>query len=378
MGAFFTNVHVSVPNVDRPRAERILRDRISRAVLAGPFREAAAGEPSDRTVVIVPDDAPGWYVIYDEETEGMDPRELEGLAAPLSLEPAVASISALVADSDQFELRLYKEGKRADRIAVGELGRVASKGGRQKRSLGKTAWGGLLTKRQMAEADRALRSSSAFAEESLQTFAKLLAWNQDLAHLGFSHADEIDTRERVELRFCLRAEAEKWIRFREGPPLLRSGQTEKAVILKAGQPLDWFFATIYNEGGAGQGLAVVIPWSAETATLLDIRALRLTAGERTTLEVPFERVEGGSVSGLRVTLEELPLPAWPEWVGPESAFNLPRFNHVLQRGRLWPSLTGTALRAGKVDLSVVYVPLGNPEKGSAVILYHVEVSEPEN
>lgn len=364
MGAFFTNVHVSVPNTPPPAAIQVLRQRISKRMLKGPYRLAGPGDVPDRTVVIVPDRASGWYVILDEDSDSMDPKVLEDLAAPLSYHPVAASITVAVADSDSFELVLYRDGARADSVSVGS---------RRHRSLNREAWAPLLSSRHLDEVNASLRADSAFAEDCLATIARVFGWHEEIAFLGFSHVSELPAGSREELRFCLRSDA-NLVRYRAGPALLRSGQTEMSVSLTAGQSLHGFFGTIYNEGGPGKGLAVLIPFPEATGALLQIQSLHLAVGEDLVLDTAFQRVPVPGGVGLRVQLPDLPLPGWPEWTGPESSFNALRMNRFLQRGRLWPSLVGTALKAGRTDLTVHFVPLSNPQGGTETFVYHVVIS----
>ncbi len=108
MGSFFTNVQVRTR--DAARAIEALRAIAKKDGLVA--TDDASG--ADRTMLVLAEG--DWISVYDEGCEGQNQDALDALAAALSKKTRGPAVTILVHDSDVLELRLFRDGKRIDRI----------------------------------------------------------------------------------------------------------------------------------------------------------------------------------------------------------------------------------------------------------------------
>src|SRR5437868_741977 len=265
MGSFFTNVHVwkSPDVVSRVRAA------IEEVAAADGFLPAGADDVVDRTVLIVQTSSPNWIVVYDQSSDAMDVRALETLGRATSR--GGFAVTALVHDSDDLLLTLFKDGVRKDRIASTPAGQAPK--------VKFAAWKALLGAEKARDFERAFQEPAAFAEESLETVAKLLEWDPVYAFLGYSYRDELPSPPAETLTFTLPAE-KRFYTFDAGPPVLEAFLERTKVTVALGIPLEGMGCgvTFRNMGGGSRGLSAFIEYSPEVEELFDICAIRAGVG----------------------------------------------------------------------------------------------------
>src|SRR5438046_276906 len=177
MGSFFTNVHV------RRLADSLSRVRaaIEEAAASDGFLPAGAGDVVDRTVLIAETSSPNWTVVYDQSSDAMDVKALDTLGRATSRNGF--AVTALVHDSDDLLITLFKDGVRKDKIAFAPGGEAPK--------IKFAAWKAVLSAERAREFERAFQEPAAFAEEPLEALSKLLDWDPAYAFLGYGYRDEM-------------------------------------------------------------------------------------------------------------------------------------------------------------------------------------------
>jgi len=115
MGAFFTNVQVSIGDRLPEDLRSTIVTALRRFVPSDTFIEVSPDDPTaERMLVVGPAGPEPWIVVYDSATEGQDEAQLDALAAALSTPAEGTAVSVLIHDSDVLELRLWRWGDLLD------------------------------------------------------------------------------------------------------------------------------------------------------------------------------------------------------------------------------------------------------------------------
>lgn len=291
MGAKFTNVQVLCEGADvaafHARVVAAVRERLGRSGL----RELAEGDPERavRTAVIGP---PGrWIAIYDQDTEDLDDRKLEQLAAAISVALAAPSVSVLVFDSDLLALGLFDRGRR-----IGEFVRDPEHPRRRPKAADLAPWERVaLPGKDAKDVASALAGHEVFVEEKVGELADVLGWEVERVSVGFEYLKDVDLDGLTTLRFGAQP-AESASGAAE--PSLRLSSVGGPSEVIVGQQVHAHVA-VRNDGATVTGLAVVA-WgpAADAGLVRPLAALvRLREGRRTGAfhEAGFELREVGSV-----------------------------------------------------------------------------------
>ena len=353
MGSFFTNVHVwTAPG----KALRGIRAAIEEAAASEGFLPASAGDVVDRTVLLAETSSPNWAVVYDQSSDAMDVKALETLGRATSHDGF--AVTALVHDSDNLILTLFKNGVRKDKItfAPGDAPKVKF-----------AAWKALLGEERAREFERAFQEPAVFAEEPFEALSKLLAWDPDYAFLGYGYRDEMPAPPSETLNFTLPAE-KRFYTFDPGPPVLEAFIETTKTTLVLGIPLEGLGCgvTFRNIGGASRGLTALIEYSTEVEEHFDVNGIRVAigmAGHEITAAV--EVVAAENARYLRARFPDLQLVPTPKGtVGRFKEWQAMRVFELSQQAHVRVEAVGTPKKAGNVKTVVWALPHQNPEDGA--------------
>ena len=366
MGSFFTNVHVwkSPDSVSR------VRTAIEEVAAADGFLPAGADDVVDRTVLIVETSSPNWIVVYDQSSDAMDVKALETLGRATSR--GGFAVTALVHDSDDLLLTLFKDGVRKDRIAftpAGEAPKVKF-----------AAWKALLGAEKARDFERAFQEPAAFAEEPLEALAKLLDWDPAYAFLGYSYRGELPSPPAETLTFTLPAE-KRFYTFDAGPPVLEAFLERTKVTMALGIPLEGLGCGVafHNIGGASRGLTAIIEYSAEVEEYLDVGAILVGVGlPGREITMPVEFVATEEARYLRARFPDLKLPPAPKWTAERrKEWQAMRIFELSQLAHLRVHAVGFPKKAGSLTTVIWALPHENAEEGGGWGELEVEIrSEP--
>ena len=352
MGAFFTNIHIWTPQ----RALQKIHAAIVRAAAADGFVPSTGDDVVDRTVLVAATSSPNWIVVYDQSSDAMDVKALEALGRATS-EDGFA-VTAMVHDSDDLLLTLFKDGTRKDRIAFTPSG-VPPK-------IKLAAWRALLGAEKSIEFEKAFQEPTAFAEEPLEWLARLLGWDPDYAFLGYAYRDELPAPPVDTIPFTLPAE-KRFYSFESGPPVLDAFIERTRVTLALGVPLEGMGCgvTFRNIGGPSKGLTALLEYSAEVEEYLDVRGIRIRAGDpmRDTLAA-VELVEGGGTRYLRARFPDVRLPPTPVWKqGRLEEWQGMRIFELSNQAHILVEAAGKPRKAGKLSAVLWALPHEHAEGG---------------
>ena len=357
MGSFFTNVHVWVPAEKRAEAVQEVRATIEEAAKTDGFLPASANDVVDRTVLIAETSSPNWIVVYDQSSDAMDVRALETLGRATSRDGF--AVTALVHDSDDLLLTLFKDGVRKDRITFTPSGDVPK--------VKFAAWKALLGAEKTKQFERALSEPATFAEEPMETLADLLGWDANYAFLGYGYRDELPSPAAETLSFTLPDE-NRFYTFDSGPPVLESFLERTKTTLVRGLALEALGCgvTFRNVGGASRGLTALIEYSPAVEEYFDVRGIRVGAGAPGhEVTEPVEVVEAENARYLRARFPDLQLPPTPKWTaGRLKEWQGMRMFELSQQAHLRVDAVGTAKKAGTITTTVWALPHENSESGA--------------
>jgi hypothetical protein len=353
MGSFFTNVHVRIT----PDSLRRVRAAIEEAAAADGFLLARADDVVDRTVLIAKTASPDWIVVYDQSSDAMDVRALETLGRATS--KGGFAVTALVHDSDDLLITLFKDGVRKDKIAFtpgGEAPKIKPAG-----------WKALLGAEKARNFERALKKRAVFAEQPLEALSNLLDWDPAYAFLGYAYRDELPSPPAETLKFTL-PEEKRFYTFDAGPPVLESFIEHTKVTMALGIPLEGlgYGVTFQNIGGAGRGLTAIIEYTAEVEEYLDIRAMVVGVGAPGhEITMPIEVVAAEKARYLRARFPDLHLPPAPKWTPQRrKEWQAMRIFELSQLAHIRVHAAGFPKKAGSVTTTMWVLPHENAEEGA--------------
>jgi len=378
MGSFFTNVQLlrggRLAGQSRAAVIAVVTDAIKEVALEDGFVLADKAGKADRTVLIGGGhgDSDGrWLTIYDEGTEGQDDKRLDALAGALSAELETSAVTVLVHDSDVLELRLFEDGKRADRYnnAPGYFDERVSKKAAAEAAGHPERWSHLLRDGVTAAAVRAIWSDETLhAETVLAKTAAALGWNGRLAGTGYSYTvaghGVSGAQTILRLRMAERPKAEQTA---SGPPRFERGGYMPEPELSVGEPLQ-LHCDVRNVGGASRGLAIVVWGEAIDRGLVApsevevIVGMTLSRPQAPRVTVPLAAENG--IPGLMARFADLDLRAGHD-IYDKSARRLDPRTLVDLAGRSGVSaiVKGAVVAPGAGKLHVGFVPLAAQQDG---------------
>ena len=378
MGSFFTNVQLlrggRLAGQSRAAVIAVVTDAIKEVALEDGFVLADKAGKADRTVLIGGGhgDSDGrWLTIYDEGTEGQDDKRLDALAGALSAELETSAVTVLVHDSDVLEMRLFEDGKRADRYnnAPGYFDERVSKKAAAEAAGHPERWSHLLRDGVTAAAVRAIWSDETLhAETVLAKTAAALGWNGRLAGTGYSYTvaghGVSGAQTILRLRMAERPKAEQTA---SGPPRFERGGYMPEPELSVGEPLQ-LHCDVRNVGGASRGLAIVVWGEAIDRGLVAPSEVEVTVGmtlsrpQAPRVTVPLAAENG--IPGLLARFADLDLPAGHD-IYDKSARRLDPRTLVDLAGRSGVSaiVKGAVVAPGAGKLHVGFVPLAAQQDG---------------
>ena len=356
VGSFFTNVQIHTGQADAAAARARLIEALRQSAATEGFVEAGSGEP-DRTILVGP---PGrWIAVYDEATEGQDPKLLDALATTLSRALESDAVSILVHDSDVLELRLFERGKLIDSFNSNPsyFGRVSAK----LRAAGRgqaDRWKKLLTEGATVEQLRKeWMEERTFADDTLRNTAALIGIDPLRASVGYRYALEegLDGLEPLRFRQEKRPAGDAPV---QGPSKFEIAGYSPKVDLSAGSPLR-ISGSVRNAGGASKGITVVAWGDALDRELVAVDRVELVVGdprraERVTGE--FKSSTGQEGRPMRLAeFADLSIPAGFDLSGATS--NPVRWVERHHASSVHANIEGRVLVAGEGKICLGFVPL---------------------
>ena len=339
-------------------------ERITAAAAAEGFHPAPDEVQADRTVVIAQPADSEWLVVYDENGDGMDEKAIDALGRALS--ENAPTITSLVADSDELQIGLFRDGKRADRI------RFDPGSGKLPRPKVKT-WQKLLGPG-TSEFIGAFAGESAFAEGPLETLGKLLRWDQTHASLGYGHIDELPQPPVAVLKFAISPER-RFYTLRQGPPDLHAPVEKHREQLAMGLRAEGMgcSAAFINEGGRSRGLIVLIERSDALDEHLEVDGVSVSSNDgKVTMKAAIQEDVSGQKRFLHASLPEWPLAPYPDW-GDLEAWQTMKVNNLLQAASFWVVIHGNPRKTGTFSIPLYAAPLENRRDGMDRVQIDIEV-----
>lgn len=387
MGAFFTNVQIYTGNGHQDEVRIRVIETIRQRVLAGPYIEAGIGETVDRTILIGPVGSEPWITVLDEAIEEQDLNKLDALAATLSLANLSSTVGVLVHDSEILNLRLFRNGLIADNFCNDPNYFYEKLPSNQRGSSGHPKlWREILAPN-VTESDlrRIWNEQYSTAEDMLIDTARLLGWNQKQLFLNLTELAENELSGFTCLRFrCLKQRT-----FYEekvaGPPMLKICGSVPTVDLSVNEALNLHF-DVYNSGGAGSGLKVLIWGPALQQDFIKLEHIRLQYGQKEiigNLEAVFK--EKISPTGEKTIIASFPnfkiIPGfvYPEMIHPGRFL---RQQDLKEQIDCWFDnlihlfIAGQVLAPGNGKLHVVLLPEQNRQDGQAEFITDFRITPP--
>lgn len=190
MGVDFSNHQFFAGIGDAVKIRESIIQDVRFALRVDGFEETTDGEIADRTLIVGP---PGrWIWIGDStgSTESADPGAFEALSLRVSALGPV--IDVMMSDSAAVHFYLYRDGELVDRFGNAEFPFYQFKTDEQADHYrGKpNLWSDLLLSRGAVGELRAAWVQEWRADEILDSTARLMGWNPDLARVGYTLDDE--------------------------------------------------------------------------------------------------------------------------------------------------------------------------------------------
>ncbi len=387
MGAFFTNIQVYTGNSHQDEIQNKVIETLRQRVLAGPYVEAGNGETVDRTILIGPVGSEPWLTILDEAIEEQDLNKLDALAGTLSLANLSSAVGVLIHDSEVLNLRLFRNGLIADNFCSDPHYFYEKLPSNQRGTSGHPKlWREILAPGVTeAELRRIWNEQYSTAEDMLIDTARLLGWNSKQIFLSLKEVLENELSGFTCLRFrCLKQRT-----FYEekiaGPPMLKVCGGMPNIDLSVNEPLNLHF-DVYNSGGAGSGLKVLIWGSALQQDSIKLEHIRLQYGQkdvRGNLEAVFK--EKISPTGEKTIIASFPNfkinPGfeYPEMIHPGRFL---RQQDLKEQIDCWFDnlihlfVAGQVLAPGNGKLYVVILPEQNRQDGQAEFITDLQITPP--
>lgn len=342
MGSFFANIHVRLD--DSSEAQDKLRTQIIEFVKEEGFHLRSADQPADRSILLCRSPRSPWFVIYDEHCDAPDPKALEKLTRYLSR--ARWAVSALVSDSDDLIIELFRNRRRRDSIRLDPEAEESSPVPKQ------NVWKALLGEQFRDFRDRF--TDLVFAEEPLEELAHQLNWDPDLAFLGYGYRDEIPEDVHIEtLEFALDPRLRYYIDSQDDPSLMSQEKITHVVLVD--EPLHGCGPWFYKEGRASTGVAIGFEPSEDYEKYLSLTDCQIILGkEGSPLRQPLEEVLSEGRRFLRARFPDAIIPACPVAINPQTltmAQNL-KINDLFQNTTIQVSLGGQPKQSGTLSIGV--------------------------
>ncbi|MDI1432521.1 hypothetical protein [Polyangium sorediatum] len=381
MGAFFTNVHVRLPQ--GTSLEPLRAALIAAAEEEGAELCAEGAEP-DRTVLILGPNKQGWVSLYDERTEGQDQARLDDLAALTSRALDAPALTVLVHDSDVLCMDLFDKGACVDRYNShpSYFGEEADAGDAEDLSGHPERWvKGFGLALSAAELRAIWSGKELFAEVTLAETARALGAPPEQMGVGYRYLDEQTRAKATALRFRLR-ERPGYEAAAAGPTVL--------VAQTVGENVPARFAvgdevrvslTTHNQGGPSQGLLVAAWGEAITQGLVKVEHFEVLvgdvrAGAQHEMVAPSAREHQGStvvVAELKEAVLPAGVPGGFHAMAPGGDWQ--RAFTAMQRAQVHVNVVGRVVSAGAAALHVGLVPLAHRE-GQTSITYELTLDAP--
>lgn len=358
MGAFFTNVHVRVPDGAEPASfDASLRKAVEATLREDGMRLAKGDERPDREIVVLRGSR--WLSFYDKRAEDQD-ATIEDWARTLSTALATDAFSVMVHDSDVLVLSLFYKGKQRDRYDSNPefSGKKPSK---VKPEAHAAKWMDLFVGDRESTLAAAFTRKGVFAEEALQPLAEAIGADHDRLAVGYNYLREQALDPSAVVLGAVYRKQPAWTKRATGAPRFTSQWPEGdepevwVAPLLVGQALQ-LSAVVVNRGGAATGLRLEIT-SASSVELsraqvvvhkpgrfqMDVyEASLVREGDRYAAELPEVALLPGFSGSLDIT--DAPMDAVMD---------------VHHAGRLQVNLYGTALSSGRGAMEVTFTPLAN-------------------
>lgn len=378
MGAFFTNVQVFRGDAPLEEIQERVHTAVRQWVCSGSFREAAAHEVADRTVLIATSAQKKWIAVFDEATETQDQTILASLSQILSQTIGAPAVSVLVHDSGVLDLRLYRDGDLVDTY----LNRpdyfepISAKD--RKKYLGKPdLWREVLADQATPKILRSVwKETPRFAEDTLRKTADLLEFDKDFCLTGYRYLAQ-DTESKGLTRLAFRyVPAEATGEAQTVLPKLSFLAFYPEYDRTPGQELQ-LSLTVNNEGSSSQGLIVVAWGEAVDQNLVElesVQAVQLKDRDAQTRRHRFQMsapamFQSGQNQGINLKWAEI-----KEFEIPGSQPGRQWRAHPLE-GAFGINLKGSATKTGEGTLNLGVTPATNREAGQTSQSIHLRIKE---
>lgn len=196
MGAFFTNIQLSVANFDKTTITDKVIAYISEHNSQAGFIKVDNEEDADKTIIVAFSNDSEWLSIYDEEMEEQGSRKINKLSSELSKQFETATISILVNDSDSIYVALNINGKLKDSIS--NISKEVDFNKNKPNVWNKI----LLNNYSFDDIKIAWQNKSVFVERFLIDLAKFINIDNSKLLTGFNYINEENPNYGIKLNFA--------------------------------------------------------------------------------------------------------------------------------------------------------------------------------
>ncbi|MGB4776224.1 MAG: hypothetical protein WBP45_13700 [Daejeonella sp.] len=354
MGAFFTNIQLRVSELDKTNITGRVIDYIIKLNSEAGFTIVDNEDKADKSVIISPSEDLTWISIYDEDTEDQNAKKLNKIASSLSKEFKTKALSIIVNDSDTGYISLINNGTLKDTI----------KNRSNKIDFSKSkplVWSDILVENYSFEDIKsASRNKSAFVEDFLNQFAKLINLDSLKLLTGYNYLNEEKSVQQLKLNFVQKGKKAEELGLTKFRMLAGVG----IIDVKNGErkTAEWI---VTNQGSASTGLDIIIAGECITNDLLipEVVKVSLFGSEN---PYPQQFIKTVSTEGEKIfyaKLEGFNIPEGYKPSYPMSPKESKRYGMIQYECGVNFNITFIGGKEGIGEFTVFFSPLVNRQDG---------------
>ncbi|MBX9785663.1 MAG: hypothetical protein K2X48_20455 [Chitinophagaceae bacterium] len=354
MGAFFTNIQLSTSGIDKSDiTEKVINFIIKLNTQAG-FIKVEDENEADKSVIISPAHGLAWISIYDEDTEDLNIKKLNKIAAYLSKEFKTSALSILVNDSDTVYVGLINNGTLKDKLSNRSKNIDFNK---SKASV----WSNILASNYSFDDIKiAWQNKSVFVEDFLNRFAKLINLDSSKLLTGYEYLNKEKLTKEIKLNFAKKDKKATELGLTKFRMLASVG----IVDVKSGEKetYEWI---VTNQGDASTGLDIVIAGECITNDLLipELVKVGVFRNENTYSSQFIETVSTKGEKIFYAKFDDFIIPNGYKTNYPMTTKESKRYGMIQYERGVYFNITFIGGKEGTGEFTVYFSPLVNRQKG---------------